>query len=142
MKQRSQTKINKELQEFEVIHNVNVDRFQSLVFYLKDHIGIISHEKMDGASYITFSKTTYFDHHIKMLLLYKKNALNKTMFYNWLAGFVNSYNIDIIFRDFNINYFEGNTRLLHILSNYIQTFPIQHIYLDLCWVMFINQNNF
>ena len=107
MKQRSQTKINKELQEFEVIHNVNVDRFQSLVFCLKDHIGIISHEKMDGASYITFSKTTYFDHHIKMLLLYKKNALNKTMFYNWLAGFVNSYNIDVIFRDFNINYFEG-----------------------------------
>ena len=75
---------------------------------------------MDGPSYITFSKTTYFDHHIKLLLLSKKNALNETLFYNWLAEFVNSHNIDIILGDFNINYFEGNTKLLHILSNYVQ----------------------
>ena len=45
MKQRSQTEINSELQEFEIIHNDNVDRFQSLAFCLKDHIGIISHKK-------------------------------------------------------------------------------------------------
>ena len=59
MMQRSQTEINSELQEFEIIHNTNVDRSQSLAFCLKDHIGIISHEKIVGASYITFSKTTY-----------------------------------------------------------------------------------
>ena len=120
MMQRSQTEINSELQEFEIIHNANVDRFQNLAFCLKDHIGIISHEKMVGASYITFSKTTYFDHRIKRLLLYKKQALNETLFYSWLAEFVNSHNIDIILGDFNINYFEENTRLLHILSNYVQ----------------------
>ena len=44
--QRSQTEINSELQEIELIHNTNVDRFQSLAFCLKDYIGIISHEKM------------------------------------------------------------------------------------------------
>ena len=49
MMQRSQTEINSELQEFEITHNPNVDRFQSLLFCLKDHIGIIYHEKMDGA---------------------------------------------------------------------------------------------
>ena len=120
MMQRSQTEINSELQKFEIIHNTNEDRFQSLAFCLKDHIGLITLEKMVRASYITFSKTTYFDHHIKLLLLYKKHALNETLFYNWLAEFVNSHNIDIILVDFNINYFEGNTRLLHILSIYVQ----------------------
>ena len=86
---------------------------------LKDHIGIISHQKMVGASHITFSKTVYFDHHIKILLLYKKLALNGTLFYNWLAEFVNSHNIDIVLGDFNISYLEGNTRLLHVSSNYV-----------------------
>ena len=75
---------------------------------------------MDGASYIAFSKTSYFEHHIKLLLLYKKHALNETLFYNWLAEFLNSHNIDIILGNFNINHFEGNTRLLQILSNYVQ----------------------
>ena len=42
------------------------------------------------------------------------------MFCNWLTEFVNSHSIDIILGDFNINYFDGNTRLLHVLSNYIQ----------------------
>ena len=50
MMQRSQTEINLELNEFEIIHNTNANRFQSLVSCLKDHIGIISHEKMVGAS--------------------------------------------------------------------------------------------
>ena len=52
MMQRSQIEINSELHEFEIIHYTNVDRFQSLAFCLKDHIGITSHEKMVGASYI------------------------------------------------------------------------------------------
>ena len=70
---------------------------------------------MVGASYITFSKTTYFDHHIRQLLLYKKNALNETLLYSWLLEFVSSHNIDNFWGDF-----EGTTRLLHILSNYVQ----------------------
>ena len=103
--QRPQTEINSKLQEFEIIHNANVDRLQRLAFCLKNHIGIISYGKLVVASYITFSKTTYFDYRIKLLLLYKKHALNETMFYNWLAEFVNSHNIDIILGDFNIELF-------------------------------------
>ena len=38
MMQGSQTEINSELQEFEIIHNTKVDRFQSFAFCLKDHI--------------------------------------------------------------------------------------------------------
>ena len=70
---------------------------------------------MVGASYITFSKTTYFDHHIRQLLLYKKHALNETLLYSWLLEFVSSHNIDNFW-----GAFEGTTRLLHILSNYVQ----------------------
>ena len=51
MMQRSQTETNSELQEFEITHNPNVDRFQSLLFCLKDHIGIIYHEK-NGWSFV------------------------------------------------------------------------------------------
>ena len=80
--QRSQTETNSESQEVEIIHNTNVDRFQSLAFCLKDYIGIISHKKLIGASYLMFSKTTYFDHLIKVLLLYKKHALNEKLFCN------------------------------------------------------------
>ena len=54
MMQRSQTEINSELQEFGIIHNTRVDRFQGFTFCLNDHISIISHEKIVGASYITF----------------------------------------------------------------------------------------
>ena len=63
---------------------------------------MITHEKMVGA-YIMFSKTTCFDYHIKLLLLYKKHALNETMFCNWLTEFINNHNIDIILVDFSIN---------------------------------------
>ena len=66
MMQRSQTEINSELKEFEIIHNTNANRFQSLASCLKDHIGIISHEKMVEASCTKFSRTTYFDSHIKL----------------------------------------------------------------------------
>ena len=52
--------------------------------------------------------------------LYKKHALNETLFCNWLTEFANSHNIDIILGDININYFEGNTRLLDVLSYYVQ----------------------
>ena len=55
---------------------------------------------MVGASYITFTKTTNFDHHIELLLLYKKHALNERLFCNWLTEFVNSNIIDIILGDF------------------------------------------
>ena len=53
--------------------------------------------------------------------LYKKHALNETLFCNWLTEFANSHNIDIISGDININYFEGNTRLLHVLSYYVSS---------------------
>ena len=135
---RPQTEINTELQEFQIIHNANVDRLQRLAFCLKDHIGIISYEKLVGASYITFSKTTYFDYHIKLLLLYKKHALNETMFYNWLAEFGNSHNIDIILGDFNIELFWGKIKGYYMFCPTMsRLFQIQHIYMDLCWIMFI-----
>ena len=45
MMQRSQAEINSKLQDFKIIHNTNVGRFQILAFCLKDHIGNTSQEK-------------------------------------------------------------------------------------------------
>ena len=78
-----------------------------------------------------FSKTTYFDHLIKVLLLYKKHALNEKLFCNLLTEFVNSHSIDINLGDFNISLYEVNTRLLHILYGMTRLFEIQHICQDL-----------
>ena len=42
--------------------------------------------------------------------------LTLIVFYDWLQGFVTNNSIDIILGDFNINGFNENIRLSHILS--------------------------
>ena len=64
------------------------------------------------------------------------------LFYNWLAEFVNSHIIDIILGDFNINYFEGNTRLLHALPNYVQIVSHSTHLSGSLLIMLIYQKNF
>ena len=139
MMQRSQAEINSKLQDFKIIHNTNVGRFQSLAFCLKDHIGNISQEKKNvGASYITFSKTTYFDNHIKLLLLFKKHALNETLFCNCSTEFDNSHKILTLFSEIstsiNLREIQGFYMFCKFMS---RLFHIQHIYLDFCWIIFI-----
>ena len=78
MMQRSQAEINSKLQDFKIIHNINLGRFQSLAFVWRIISVIYPKEKIVGALHITFSMTTYFYNHIKLLLLFKKHALNET----------------------------------------------------------------
>ena len=55
-----------------------------------------------------------------MLLLYRKHALPLNTFCDWLQDFVTNNSVDIILGDFNINGFNENIRLSHILSQYDQ----------------------
>ena len=108
------------LQGFEVACNNNQDRFQSIAVFTKVDKHIISHTKLTGASFITVLKSSFDNKCIKLLLLYRKHALPLIPFCDWLQGFVTNNSVDIILGDFNINGFNENIRLSHILSQYDQ----------------------
>ena len=79
-------------------------------------IRIISNTKLTGAFFITVLKSSFDNKCIKLLLLYKKHALPLNSFCDWLQGFIPNNSFDIILGDFNINGFNENIRLSHILS--------------------------
>ena len=81
---------------------------------------IISHTKLTGASFITVLKSSFDSKGVKLLLLYKKHVLPLNTFCDWLQGFVTNNSVDIILGDFNINGFNENIQLSHILSRYDQ----------------------
>ena len=108
------------LQGFEVAYNNNQDRFQSIAVCTKVDTHITSHTKLTGASFIAVLKSSFYNKCIKLLLLYKKHALPLNSFCDWLQGFVTNNSVDIIFCDFNINGFNENIRLFHILSEFDQ----------------------
>lgn len=94
------------LQEFEMVYNTNVDKFQSIKIFFRNTIDTISHTKMKDASYKTFKYLNCGDKSFKLLLLHKKNVTPVTIFCNWLEELVNSISFDIIFGDFNTNVFD------------------------------------
>ena len=108
------------LQVFEVAYNNNQDRFQTIAVCTKVDTHIISHTKVTGASFITLLKSSFDNKSIKLLLLYKKHALHLKSFCDWLQGFVTNNSVDIILGAFNINVFNENIRLFHILSRFDQ----------------------
>ena len=108
------------LQVFEVACNNNQDRFQTIAVCTKVDTHILSHTKLTGASFITLLKSSFDSKSIKLLLLYKKHALPLNNFCDWLQGFVTNDSVDIILGAFNINGFNENIRLFHILSRFDQ----------------------
>ena len=110
------------MQEFEVAYNQ--DKFQSIAVCTTVDTCVISHTKLTGASFITVLKSSSDNKCIKLLLLYKKHTLLLSTFCNWLQIFVTNNLVDLMKRYFNINGFNENIQLFHILSNY------NHIYID------------
>ena len=104
------------LQGFEVVCNNSRDRFQSIAVCTKVDTHIMYHTKLTGASFITVLKSSFDNKCIKLLLLYKKHALPLNSFCDLLQVFIPNNSFDIILGDFNINGFNENIRLSHILS--------------------------
>ena len=101
------------MQGFEVAYNNNQDRFQSIAVCTKVDTHIISHAKLNSASFITVLKSSFDNKCIKLLLLYRKHALPLNTFCDWLQGFDTNNSVNIILGYFNI-------RLSHILSRHDQ----------------------
>ena len=108
------------MQGFEVAYNNNQDRFQSIAVCTKVDTHIISHAKLNSASFITVLKSSFDNKCIKLLLLYRKHALPLSTFCYWLQGFDTNNSVNIILGDFIINGFNENIRLSHILSRHDQ----------------------
>ena len=61
--------------------------------------------------------------------LYRSNSCPQSSFYNNLQSLINSYYIDLLLEDFNINALDPNTNeLVAILSSYCLT--VEEIHLD------------
>ena len=136
--QRSQAEKNSKLQDFKIIHNINLGRFQSLAFCLKDHIGNISQGKNCRSIVHNIFNETYFYNHIKLLLLFKKHAINETLFCNCSIEFDNSHKTLTLFWEISTSIILREIQGFYMFCKFMsRLFHIQHIYLDFCWMIFI-----
>ena len=126
------------LQDFQLSFNSNEDKFCSIACGVKLPTSIISHEKFPGFSLIKICKQVFLDSEICIGILYRKHNNSLNLFYNDLTILVNSYNIHILFGDFNIDYFGKHETLTGALSVYamIVTSPthidgslLDHVYI-------------
>ena len=126
-----------QLKEFNVSFNNDDDKFQSIFCGVKVPTLIVSHDKFPGFSILTISKDTFLDCNFTVGVLYRKHSSSLNLFYDHLIVLVNTYGIDILVGDFNINYFDKQDLLNDALSDYamIVTTPthidgslLDHIY--------------
>ena len=101
----------------------SVDRYSSLAFCSKTTVHINEREYFPVINGLMFTTvfTSRGNCEMKFLLLYKKQASNVQDFVNNLSHIVNWYTIDVIFGDFNINYFEKKkiTQFKEYIGKYI-----------------------
>lgn len=127
-----------DLPEFFIFHNHSCDRFQSSVHCVKPSANISIHEEYYGRSPIVISKAKRSPL-LKVLLFYRKNNENLSLFNQNLPQ-INSGNFFvIIMSDFNINDLHQDCQIWQILSNYVQVMTepthisgslLNHIYIQ------------
>ena len=99
-------------------YNSSEDIFCSLACAFRDSVTLQYHHKSSGFSLLSFSKSSFRETTIKMLLLYRKRSPNLTSFYQTLLYLVQSYEFDIVLGDFNINALESHPCLSQIFLDY------------------------
>ena len=100
------------------IFNNSEDRFQSLAICSRAEIFVSLHTEVNGASLVTFVKSSFTSQTIKLLLLHKKYTLPLINLCSWLQRFIASNTVHIILGDFNINVLQENGKLENVLSSY------------------------
>ena len=64
---------------------------------------LVCHERMAGAKYVEYVKSSFSNSVIKMLVIYQKRAISFTRFCNWVGEFVITRLVAIMLGDFKIN---------------------------------------
>lgn len=126
------------LDSFTLIPNNNADRFSSLLVGHNETTELFDIEKIPGVILFKLSKRTFHENPISILLLYRKNSLNRDESLYLIHHFLGNETIDVILGDFNVNAFSGENYFLDYLTEYKQvvTSPthisgslIDHIYI-------------
>ena len=103
------------------------DRYSSLALCSKSHIEIIDYQYFPEVNAILFSVVHSMipQLNISILSLYSKNGRNISQFIQNLQNILNTFKIDIVLGDFNINFLNHNEiQALHIIMeqlSYTQT---------------------
>ena len=87
----------------------NTDKYSSMALCTRNTIEIRDYEYLSSLNALKFDLVNNKSQEIQtFLLLYRKQTSNVTQYIDCLNYVLNSYNIDMILGDFNINYFHGN----------------------------------
>ena len=116
--------INSILSEFSVHRQDHTDKFLSLAVCYKDAITLCDTEYFPSINGLRFLLNNSSGNTLSCLLLYRKHGGNIQQFITCLNYIITSLDIDVIFGDFNIDYFnEKNISPLKVLAeslNYVQ----------------------
>ena len=87
---------------------------------------LITQVDIPGVWICNFSKSSFVNVPLKLMVLYKLNNQPLMTFYDYLYYFTEAKDVDIVVGDFNIDAY-SKSRLSQILSEYIQLveFPTQ-----------------
>jgi hypothetical protein len=117
--------INSILNDFSIHRqDHNSDKFLSLAVCYKDTITLCDTQYFTSINALRFLLNTSAGNTLSCLLLYRKHGGNIQQFIACLDYIITSLDIDVIFGDFNIDYFnEKNISSLKVLAeslNYVQ----------------------
>ena len=108
------------LDQFHFYHNKSTDKFESLTFACTNYVAVVSHHQIPGKLFFSFRKLTLKEGQLNILLLYCKITTNLAGFYEHLREINFSQNIDLLLGDFNINVLDPISRILQVMSSYVQ----------------------
>ena len=95
--------ISSTLPDFKFCHSRSDDKYQSISFCYNSSVEMTQYYHSIDMSQIEFRKTSFSQHSIKLLIVYRKNNTYLTSFYEALAHIIQSEEIHIVLGDFNIN---------------------------------------
>lgn len=94
-------------------HDHDSDKFSNLAVCIKKNIRIVYQEHfpfLNGLEFELFCDNKEVRQNISFLFIYHKNCLKIQEFVNGLNYLLRAHTVDILLRDFNINYFNSKDR--------------------------------
>lgn len=127
------------LSSFTLVHNINIDRFSSLIVGYRDTVEISELTEIPGATFFKLIKRTLQKNTISFLLIYRKNSFCQEESLYMIQHFLGNSAIDVILGDFNVNALGDNNYFMDYLTDYEQIVSepthisgsiIDHIYIN------------
>ena len=105
------------INSFNISFNNDDDKFRSIACAVKDPTSIVSHQQYPGFSVVQVSKQP-LEYGLCIGILYRKQTNSLADFYDYLSILIETWHIDILLGDFNINYFDSEDFCNRALSDF------------------------